>query len=89
MAARGQVRRPGRLARFGMTACVGIAGYCVVALFTAHGQAHLFDVGAVLAGIGIALVLGLVKWLAGINWGDVAAAVVLASFWDALTRPWH
>lgn len=76
----------GRLARFGLLTCLGITGYCVVALFSSHGDAHAFDVGAVLTGLGLAVVVGAIRWLAGINWGDLAAAAVLATLWDDLTR---
>lgn len=86
MASSSRSRRPSRLARFAVLTCGGIAGWCVIALFTAHGQAHAFDVGAVLAGVGFALLVSLARWLAGVDWSGLASAALFATLWDDLTR---
>jgi hypothetical protein len=67
-------------------ACAGIAGFDVVALFTAHGQAHDFADAAVAVGVGGAVAVALLRWLLRLPWGDIIGLAALASLWDDLTR---
>lgn len=75
--------------RFAMWACGGITGFVVIALFTAHGQAHDFAEGAVAAGVGGAVAVGLLGLLLRLPWGDIISLAALASLWDDLTGRWH
>jgi len=86
MAVTGPPARPAGLARyvrsFILTVAGGIAAFTVIALFTASGQAHVFAEGAVLAGLGIA-VLSMVLRVVGPLIGLVA---LIALFDDILGR---
>jgi hypothetical protein len=75
--------------RFAMWACAGIAGFDLIALFTAHGQAHDFAGAAVAAGVGGALAAVLLRWLLRLPWGDIISLAALAGLWDDLTGRWH
>lgn len=75
---------PGRLVRLAMWSCAGTAGFDVIALFTAHGQAHDFAEGAVAAGVGAALGAALLRWLLRLPWGEIICLAALASLWDDL-----
>lgn len=88
MAVPGEGRRggPGTPRRLAIWACAGIAGFNVIALFTAHGQAHDFAGAAVAAGAGGALAAALLGWLLRLPWGDIIGLAALASLWDDVTR---
>jgi hypothetical protein len=85
MAVPGGRRGPGPLTRLAKWACAGIAGFVVIALFTAHGQAHDFAEAAVAAGVGGAVSAMLVGWLLRLPWGDIISLAALASLWDDLS----
>lgn len=80
---------PGWFMRFAVWACAGITVFVVIALFTAHGQAHDFAEGAAAVGVGGALAAGLLKWLVRLPWRDIIAIAALVSVWDALTDRWR
>jgi hypothetical protein len=78
----GRRQGPGWFARFALWACAGIVGFNVIALFTAHGQAHLFAEAAVGFGVGGALAAAVIKQLLRLPWGDLVGLAALASLWD-------
>jgi hypothetical protein len=71
--------------RLAMWSCAGIAGFVVIALFAAHGQAHDFAEAAVAVGVGAALAAALLRWLLRLPWGNIVGLAALASLWDDLT----
>jgi hypothetical protein len=75
--------RPARFVRtFVLSACTGIAVFVVIALLTASGQAHLFAEGALVCGVGFAVLILVVRFLARLPIGEILGLAVLLSLID-------